>query len=954
LAKRVFHVAKELGVKSKEIVIRCQEEGIPGIENHMSTVLAGLEATIHEWFEDSCQDDSSDVEVSEESAAPSAVATALKTEKKAAKKKAAKKKAAKKKAVKKKVAKKPAKKVAKKVTKKVTKKVEEAEEPAKKETTEAPKDDAGVATAVAEPPVDGAEPVGDGSFGVSDDPDVKESDGALSAAADAGADGPSAEVGADDKVPEESARPMSKAVPNVPVRPDAIVPAGPKLDVSTPAQLSGPKVVRVEKAETIESPRKRPRQDTQSPGGRGAIGGPPPTEGPIRQGGGGSSRRNVRRKTRGRGDGRSAQSGRFDESSNQSWRAQDLLERERRLSGSHGYIKMIRRESKKREQGQGPRAKTARETGGVVKIEEPFSIKDLSAVTGVKASEILATLFKKGIMTNINAGIDTETAMDVMFEWGIELEVAEQKTAEDVVVDLFKERESTDSRHRAPVVTILGHVDHGKTSLLDRIRHANVAEGEAGGITQHTSSFRVQVRAGDEEKEVVFLDTPGHEAFTSMRARGAQVTDIVVLVVAADDGVMPQTVESIAHAKAAEVPIVVALNKTDKPEATTENIQRIFAQLAEHELSPVEWGGSTELVRCSAIKNEGIQDLLDAIDFQAELMELTADFAGPAQGHVLEAKMVEGRGAVASALVRDGVLHIGDFIVSGRGFGRVRDMTNDRGERLKEAGPSTPIEISGLNTLPDAGDAFYIVDSLKVAEEAAEQRRTLEREKELATPKVTLDNIFSQISETERVDMNLIVKGDAQGSIETIKKSLEEISTDELNIRVLHSAVGGISESDILLAEASNAIVLGFHVIAPSSARSLAEQKGVEIRIYHVIYELLDEVKKAAAGLLAPEIREEVLGHCEVRQVFRISKVGLIAGCYVTDGTVERNAKIRVTRDGIVVENDRMLEQLKRFKEDAKVVHAGQECGMKVGGYDDIKEDDVIECYKTTEVAREL
>lgn len=637
-----------------------------------------------------------------------------------------------------------------------------------------------------------------------------------------------------------------------------------------------------------------------------------------------------------------------------SWRQQDLLEREQRLRGAHGYIKMIRRESKKREQGQGPRAKTARETGGIVKIEEPFSIKDLSAATGVKAADILKVLFNKGVMTTINAGIETDVAMEVMMDWGIELEVVEKKSATDLVAEQFETREAVDVRGRAPVVTILGHVDHGKTSLLDRIRNANVAAGEAGGITQHTSSFRVQVQAGETEKSIVFLDTPGHEAFTAMRSRGAQVTDIVILVVAADDGVMPQTVESIAHAKAAEVPIIVALNKIDKPEATDDNLQRIYGQLAEHDLSPAVWGGSTELIKCSAVKNEGVQELLDTIDYQAELMELTASFGGPARGHVLEAKMVEGRGPVANVLIREGTLHVGDFIVSGRAFGRVRDMTTERGERLKEAGPSTPLELSGLNALPDAGDPIYVVESLRMAEEAAEQRLTFERERSLSTPKVTLDTLFTRMGESERQDLNLIVKADAQGSVETLKKSLEELSTDELNIRVIHSAVGGIMESDVLLAEASNAIVLGFNVIPVSTARELAEHKNCEVRTYQVIYELLDDVKKAASGLLSPELRQEVVGHAEVRQVFKVSKVGMIAGCYVTDGTIERNANIRVTRDGIVVENDRVLEQLKRFKDDAKEVRSGQECGMKIEGYDDIKAGDVLECYKTIQIERTL
>ena len=524
----------------------------------------------------------------------------------------------------------------------------------------------------------------------------------------------------------------------------------------------------------------------------------------------------------------------------------------------------------------------------------------------------------------------------------------------DVVTKEFEQRETVDLRPRAPVVTILGHVDHGKTSLLDAIRHTTVAAGEAGGITQHTSAFRISVRAGDDDKTIVFLDTPGHEAFTAMRARGAQITDIVVLVVAADDGLMPQTIESINHAKAAKVPIVVALNKIDKPEATDSNLQRIYGQLAEYDLSPVEWGGKTEVVKTSATRKIGIQDLLDTLDFQSQLMELKADAAGPARGTVIEARMVEGRGAVANVLIQDGRIKVGDFIVIGRAYGRVRDMTDDRGTRLKEAGPSTPLEISGLNMVPDAGDRCYVVSSLHKAEEAAEQRLGQERERALAAPKVTLDNIFTQMKGAERQDLNLVVKADVQGSVETLKRSLEDISTDELRIRVLHAAVGGITESDVLLASASGAIVLGFHVISSSRARELAENKHVELRSYQVIYELLDDVRSAASGMLAPEIREEVLGHAMVREVFKISKVGMIAGCYVTDGTIERNARIRVTRSDIVVENNRVLEQLKRFKDDAREVRSGQECGMKIEGYDDIKAGDILECYRVTEISRKI
>ncbi|MCA9295234.1 MAG: translation initiation factor IF-2, partial [Phycisphaerales bacterium] len=438
------------------------------------------------------------------------------------------------------------------------------------------------------------------------------------------------------------------------------------------------------------------------------------------------------------------------------------------------------------------------------------------------------------------------------------------------------------------------------------------------------------------------------------RARGAQVTDVVVLVVAADDGVMPQTIESISHAKAAGVPIVVALNKIDKAEATDSNIQRILGQLSEHELNPTEWGGSTEVIRISAVKGEGIQDLLEVLDYQTQLLELKADFGGPAEGTVLEAQVEEGRGPVARLLVQQGLLKKGDFIVAGRGYGRVRDITNDRAKRIDEAGPSSPVAISGLSELPDAGDKFYIVDSLRAAEAAADERRQLEREKNLSTDKVTLDNIFEKLSASGKKELPLVVKADVQGSLETLRASILKISGEEVTVAIKHAAVGGVNDSDIALAEASGAIIVGFNVTTSTSARRLAEQRGVDIRFYDVIYDLIDDIVKAAEGLLEPELRLEVLGHADVRQAFRISKVGMVAGCYVSDGTIERNAQIRVTRDGIVIEKDRRLQQLKRFKDDAKEVKAGQECGMLIDGYDDIKVGDVIECYKTLKIRRTL
>ncbi|MEM9560286.1 MAG: translation initiation factor IF-2, partial [Planctomycetota bacterium] len=632
----------------------------------------------------------------------------------------------------------------------------------------------------------------------------------------------------------------------------------------------------------------------------------------------------------------------------------DIAEREAKLQRAGGYLKQRRQQLRRAQQNMSDRPQTAANVGGKVAISEPFTIKDLSAATGVKAADIAKKLFMQGVMATINSGIETEKAQEIMMDWDIELEVTQAKSAEQKVADAFVDRERVDERPRGPVVTILGHVDHGKTSLLDRIRNANVAAGEAGGITQATSAFRVPVTSGDTEKQVVFIDTPGHEAFTAMRARGAQVTDIVVLVVAADDGVMPQTRESISHAKAAGVPIIVALNKIDKPEATDANIQKILGQLAEEGLNPVDWGGETEVVRTSAIEGKGVQELLEILDLQAELLELTADFDGAARGTVIEARPEEGRGNVANILIQDGELKVGDFIVMGRAFGRVRDLTDDRGKRQKSALPPAPVQVSGIDSLPDAGDKFYCADTLKKAEQAASQRRDRERQEQLSAPKVTLDTMFSQIAERQIKEILVVLKADVQGSVDVLKNEIEKVATDEVKARVIHAAVGGITESDILLANASGAVIIGFNVIANSKGRQLADEKGVEIRNYQVIYDIVDDIKKAAEGLLAPELRQEVLGHAEVRQVFKVSKVGWIAGCYVTDGTVERNALVRVTRDGVVVENDRKLEQLKRFKDDANEVRSGMECGMKIAQYDDIKDGDVIECYRQVEVKRTL
>ncbi len=928
MAKRVFEIAKELDVESKAIVAKCKAEGIPNIKNHMSSVSIGLEATVREWFN---------------SGGDGGTATAVEeTEKVDLDKVKAKPRA---------------RRIAKKATAKK----------AATKATAAPADTNGEAEAPAAPtekpqaaPVEAPEPVSEAPAA----PPVVEAPEAPTAPVDTPAAPTAAPRQPTQPVAPPKPRTVAVAPQNVPQRPTEIKPVGTRLEdeKKTPAKLSGPKVIRIEQPDRIPEPRKPRSNMNRGPSGPGGPAGPMMPQDVPAAGGADTGRRNKRRgggrddgpKDAGRGGGRG---GRGQSTGGGGvWRAQDLIEREQRLNRSEGYLRQRRRDQKMKSKQSQHRAETPAEKGGEVKVSSPLTIKDLSAATGVKAADIVKKLFMQGIMTNVNAGIEVDKAQEIMLDYEIDLVVEDVKTGQSAVIEQFEQRETINQGPRRPVVTILGHVDHGKTSLLDKIRNANVAAGEAGGITQATSAFVVNVSEDDDAKQVCFLDTPGHEAFSEMRSRGATMTDIIILVIAADDGVMPQTIESINHAKAAGVPLIVALNKIDLPGASEEaNLQKIYGQLAAHELNPTAWGGETEVVFTSATKGTGVQELLELIDLTAQIHEYTADFGGYASGTVIESRMVEGRGATANLLVQQGQLKVGDFIVAGRGFGRVRDMTNDKSARAKEAGPSTPVQISGIDEIPDAGDKFYTVKTLKLAQEAAEQRRDQERESSLAAPKLTtLDSMFAHMTEMEKKEVLIVLKADVQGSVDAIRNSVQEISNDEINVRVLHAAVGGVTESDVRLAAASKAVIMGFNVIPSGRARTLAEEKGVEIRAYRVIYDIVDDVKKAAEGLLEPEIREEILGHAEVREVFRISKVGAVAGCYVTDGKIERHALIRVTRDDIVIEQDRVLEQLKRFKDDAKDVRNGMECGMKIAGYDDIKAGDILECFIKNEIARTL
>jgi translation initiation factor IF-2 len=582
-------------------------------------------------------------------------------------------------------------------------------------------------------------------------------------------------------------------------------------------------------------------------------------------------------------------------------------------------------------------------------LVSPVSIKDFSSALGIKASLIITKLMQMGIMANINQALDDSVVGLLADELSVKVVLMKPK---DFGEDLLEERKVMDKpedlQTRAPVVTFLGHVDHGKTSLLDAIRKANVVSTESGGITQHIGAYKVASAQG---KGVVFLDTPGHEAFTEMRARGANVTDVAVLVVAADDGVMPQTEEAINHATEAKVPIVVAINKIDLPQA---NPDRTKQQLSGLGLIWDGWGGNTVMVQCSAVTRKGLDDLVEMLSLEAELLELKANPARLAEGTVIEARSSEGRGVTATILVRNGTLHVGDVILCGRAFGHVRAMYDDKGIELPEAGPSTPVSVTGLSVLPEAGDRMYVMENLTRAKEVAEERARKMRSESLGPRRgVKLEEFFEYMTQSKVKELRVIIKADVKGSLEVLKKTVPDVATSEVRVRVIHGAVGGINESDILLAAASDAIVIGFHVAPEEKARLLAEEKGVDVRLYQVIYQVTDEVKKAVEGLLAPEKKEVVDGHVEVREIFKVSRLGTVAGCYVTDGVLNRSSRIRVVRDG-KMGFDGKIETLKRFKDDVREVRAGFECGVKVAGYDDVKVGDQFESYHVEEIARKL
>ena len=594
--------------------------------------------------------------------------------------------------------------------------------------------------------------------------------------------------------------------------------------------------------------------------------------------------------------------------------------------------------------------KGAKREASAVKIDHAvvttreIPIKTLSEKLGISAVEITKRLFREGIMKTVNESVDYDNAAYIALELGIDLEYKPPKTAEDALLEQYDSADDAErSVPRAPVVTVMGHVDHGKTSLLDAIRKTNVTEGEAGGITQSIGAYTVSFGEG---KKVTFIDTPGHAAFTAMRARGASVTDIVVLVVAADDGIMPQTVEAINHAKAADVPIIVAMNKMDKPHVDPDKVKQ---GLMQYDLVPEEWGGDVIVVPVSAKTGQGIDDLLENIWLVAEMQELTADPDRNAKGVIIEAKLDKGKGPMASVLVQNGTLHTGDNLISGTTMGRVRAMIDDKGRTVKEAGPSTAVSVLGLEDVPNAGDTIFAVDQA-LMKQVQEERRNKQRESMIKeTQKVTLDDVFAQVAEGKMKELKLIVKADVQGSVEAVKGALEKLENEEVRVRVIHAAAGAITESDVMLASSANAVIIGFNVRPDTKAKQLAERSKVDVRLYRIIYELLDDMEAALKGMLSPKYQEIYMGKAEVKQTFNITGVGTVAGCFVTEGKLVRGGKLRIYRDNVMIVEGN-VKQLKRFKDDAKEVSGGFECGCAIDGFNDIRIGDFIECYLIEEI----
>jgi len=901
---RVYILARELGVKSSAIVRKCREENLD-VRNHMSTISAGLAATIREWFSEG--DNVTTVEIAEK----------VNLEK-----------------------------VRTKTRPKRTPPARQVEQTLE---TESEQLQPSAAQAVAEAPAEQPAQAPAASLG-----DQQQAVGVVGERTEAQEEIEPAEQAEET---EESVQTTAAAVEESTARPEVakrkpepIRPAGPMLEKPEPAQLSGPNVVRVESPEP-ERPRKRkpsrPRRDK-------ALTKPLTGERPALEKPGiaavGKQRPNIKAdKGKSRGGRRDRWFDRAEQKTKSPtgrWRQRDIEERQARLEAASGEGLRLRPKRKISSKLSSETVRTAKPKK--VTISQPITVRDLSAALAAKTKDIIARLMRQGVMVTANQTVNADVAGIVALDFGTELVVEEKKTLEEQIRAEFEQRPRNHLERRTVVATMLGHVDHGKTSLLDKIRSTDVTSSEAGGITQHIGAY--QVNFGDDK--VTFLDTPGHEAFTAMRARGANMTDVVVLVVAADDGVMPQTVEAIRHTRAAKVPIIVAMNKIDLPGC---DINRIYAQLAEHDLTPVAWGGQTEVVHTSAITGTGIEDLLEHLQYVAELLELKADDTIAATGWVVEAKMSPQQGPVATLLIEEGRLRKADVVLAGTSYGRVKVIRDSFGKKICTATSTMPVEITGLSSVPQAGDRFYCLDDINRAKSAAEQNESVARRRSLGErSQVTLENLFSEIEAGNVKELNIIIRADVQGSVDVLTKYLGDLSTDEVKIKILHAAPGGITEGDVVLAEASNAIIIGFNVVSEEQAARMAETRGVEIRLYNVIYRITEDLQKSMVGLLEPEEQEKSLGRATVKNTFKISKLGTIAGCYVVDGLVKKNAKVRLIRDNVVIRNDLQIDSLKRFKNDARQVKAGLECGIKMVRFDDVKVDDVLDFYEVVKVARTL
>jgi translation initiation factor IF-2 len=870
---RVHLLAKELGVNSKAIIDKCQAEGLD-IKNHMSTISAGLAATIREWFSEGTH--------------TTAVETAAVVDLTKAR-------------VKKK--------------KKIEKPQEEPaaateEKPAGTEETET------VQTAVLE----------------TEQPQTE------------------TQISQIQSPPAAKAKTKGPEIIIEPPKPPApVMPAGPRQEKPKPAKLSGPRIIRVEKPEEMGRP--RPKTWPSKPAYKQQASEPLLASAPEIA----DQDKTVKgkKKTHGRKHGEApvAEEPLRYQKTARKLRSRDLEERRARLEAAGGEgmrLRPVRKLETKKAQAE-EALKVMPETAVVF---EPITVKDLAAALIVKTAEIVEKLISHGIMAVANQVIPAETAELIALDFGTELVVQQRLSLEQTIAEEFANRPKDNLQKRSAIVTMLGHVDHGKTSLLDRIRSAKVAAGEAGGITQHIGAYQVMWGDKDSPKKVTFLDTPGHEAFTAMRARGANMTDIVVLVVAADDGIMPQTIEAISHAKAAGVHIIVALNKIDLPGVDT---NRIYGQLAEHELVPTEWGGKTDVVKTSATKGIGIEELLEHLDYATELLDLKADPTIPAVGWVVEAKINPSKGPMATLLIQEGKLKKGDIILAGGGYGRIRTLKDSTGRSIPQAISAMPVEVSGLNDVPQAGDRFYCLSDINKAKAAAEEKKSLARKAALSTRSlVTMENLFSQIEAGKTKDVNIIIRADVQGSVDVLTKYLTDLSTSEVQVKILHAAVGGISEGDVILAEASKALIIGFNVVPEDKAGKLAEGKGIDIRLYSIIYKITDDLKKAMSGMLEPEEKINSIGKAVVRDTFKVSNVGTIAGCMVEQGEVARNARVRLIRDNVILRDNCQIESLKHFKDDARQVRAGLECGIKIAGFDDIKTGDIFEVYEIVKVQRTI